>query len=127
MVLLPKPPEPKTKDSQVKRNVFFENDEMDLLATRFVGNNYRFVQIFQSQSNITSIGSSFIKFETTIKLFICLNIFFRYRENIVIPNMLGPAKIKTNEEKMIESVVESCFFKSFMACVLGNNIYFSNL
>lgn len=44
---------------------------------------------------------------------------FRYRENIVIPNNLGPPKIKTNEEKMIESVVESCFFKSFMACVLG--------
>ncbi|XP_055298847.1 mitochondrial import inner membrane translocase subunit Tim22 [Sitodiplosis mosellana] len=44
---------------------------------------------------------------------------YRYRENIVIPNNLGPPKIKTNEEKMIESVVESCFFKSFMACVLG--------
>lgn len=49
----------------------------------------------------------------------CFDYFFRYRENIVIPNNLGPPKIKTNEEKMIESVVESCFFKSFMACVLG--------
>lgn len=66
MVLLPKPPEPKTKDSAIKRNVFFENDELDSLATRFVGNNYRFVQIFQSQPNITSICSSFIKFETTM-------------------------------------------------------------
>lgn len=45
---------------------------------------------------------------------------FRYRENIVIPNFMGPPKIKTNEEKLIESTVESCFFKSFMACVLGN-------
>lgn len=44
---------------------------------------------------------------------------FRQRDNIVIPNFMGPPKIQTNEEKMIESVVESCFFKSFMACVLG--------
>lgn len=48
-----------------------------------------------------------------------IELFFRYRDNIVIPNFMGPPKIKTNEEKMIESVVESCFFKSFMACVLG--------
>lgn len=33
--------------------------------------------------------------------------------------MFGPVKIKTNEEKMIESAMDSCFFKSFMACVLG--------
>lgn len=46
--------------------------------------------------------------------------FFRFRENIVIPNHFGPPKILSNEEKMIESAVESCFFKSFMACVLGN-------
>lgn len=32
---------------------------------------------------------------------------------------MGPVQIKTNEEKLIESAVESCFFKSFMACVLG--------
>lgn len=38
----------------------------------------------------------------------------------MIPNHFGPPKILTNEEKMIESAVESCFFKSFMACVLGN-------
>lgn len=43
----------------------------------------------------------------------------RHRENIIIPNNLGPVKIKTNEEKMVESVLDSCFFKSFMACVLG--------
>lgn len=46
---------------------------------------------------------------------------FRFRENIIIPSNLGPVKIKTNEEKMIESVMESCFFKSFMACVLGKS------
>lgn len=32
---------------------------------------------------------------------------------------MGPVTIKTNEEKLVESVFESCFFKSFMACVLG--------
>lgn len=32
---------------------------------------------------------------------------------------MGPVSIKTNEEKMVESFFESCFFKSFMACVLG--------
>ncbi|EZA51438.1 hypothetical protein DMN91_007546 [Ooceraea biroi] len=43
----------------------------------------------------------------------------RFRENIIIPTLLGPVKIKTNEEKRIESVMESCAFKSFMSCVLG--------
>lgn len=28
-------------------------------------------------------------------------------------------QIKTNEEKMMDNVMESCFFKSFMSCVLG--------
>lgn len=44
---------------------------------------------------------------------------FRYRENIIIPKFLGPAIIKTNEEKMIESTIESCPFKSFSSCVIG--------
>lgn len=35
--------------------------------------------------------------------------------------MMGGA-IKTNEEKMIEATLESCFFKSFMACVLGKSL-----
>lgn len=43
----------------------------------------------------------------------------RYRENIVIPKGNGPVKIKTNEEKLIETAVESCAFKSAMACVMG--------
>lgn len=37
---------------------------------------------------------------------------------------MGPVTIKTNEEKLIESMFESCFFKSFMACVLGKNTLF---
>lgn len=44
---------------------------------------------------------------------------FRYRENIIIPKTLGPVQIKTNEEKMVESFFESCFFKSMMSCVVG--------
>lgn len=44
---------------------------------------------------------------------------YRFRENIIIPKNLGPVKIKTNEEKMVEAAFESCAFKSFMSCVLG--------
>ncbi|KAJ6623919.1 Mitochondrial import inner membrane translocase subunit Tim22, partial [Pseudolycoriella hygida] len=43
----------------------------------------------------------------------------RYRENIVVPKNHGPVAIKTKEEKMVESVFESCVFKSVMACVMG--------
>ncbi|KAM0735433.1 Mitochondrial import inner membrane translocase subunit Tim22 [Formica fusca] len=43
----------------------------------------------------------------------------RFRENIIIPRMLGPVQIKTIEEKRIESVMESCAFKSTMSCVIG--------
>ncbi|KAJ8956310.1 hypothetical protein NQ318_015046 [Aromia moschata] len=44
---------------------------------------------------------------------------YRYRENIIIPKNLGPVKIKTNEEKMVESFFESCAFKCLMSCVVG--------
>lgn len=43
----------------------------------------------------------------------------RFRENIVIPRILGPVQIKTIEEKRIESAMESCAFKSIMSCVIG--------
>lgn len=43
----------------------------------------------------------------------------RFRENIIIPRMLGPVQIKTIEEKRIERVMESCAFKSIMSCVIG--------
>ncbi|KAF5284220.1 hypothetical protein FQR65_LT00220 [Abscondita terminalis] len=43
----------------------------------------------------------------------------RYRENIVIPKSYGPVRIKTNEEKAVEAVFESCAFKSAMSCVVG--------
>ncbi|XP_075216620.1 mitochondrial import inner membrane translocase subunit Tim22 [Lycorma delicatula] len=44
---------------------------------------------------------------------------YRYRENIVVPRSMGPVFIKTNEEKMVEAVFESCAFKTGMSCVLG--------
>ncbi|XP_022127869.2 mitochondrial import inner membrane translocase subunit Tim22 [Pieris rapae] len=44
---------------------------------------------------------------------------YRYRENIIIPRVLGPVIIKTNEEKMIESTIESCPFKSLTSCIIG--------
>ncbi|XP_041972493.1 mitochondrial import inner membrane translocase subunit Tim22 [Aricia agestis] len=44
---------------------------------------------------------------------------YRYRENIIIPRFLGPVIIKTNEEKMIESTIESCPFKSVTSCIIG--------
>lgn len=43
----------------------------------------------------------------------------RFRENIIIPRILGPVIIKTNEEKMIETTVESCPFKSLTSCIIG--------
>ncbi|XP_013188338.1 mitochondrial import inner membrane translocase subunit Tim22 [Amyelois transitella] len=43
----------------------------------------------------------------------------RFRENIIIPRILGPIVIKTNEEKMIEATVESCPFKSLTSCIIG--------
>lgn len=43
----------------------------------------------------------------------------RFRENIIIPRILGPVQIKTIEEKRIESVMESCAFKSIMSGVIG--------
>ncbi|XP_071581037.1 mitochondrial import inner membrane translocase subunit Tim22 [Temnothorax nylanderi] len=43
----------------------------------------------------------------------------RFRENIIIPRMLGPVQIKTIEEKRIDSMMESCAFKSIMSCVIG--------
>lgn len=45
---------------------------------------------------------------------------YRYRENIIIPKTLGPVQIKTEEEKMVEAMFESCPFKSLMSCVIGN-------
>ncbi|XP_049879005.1 mitochondrial import inner membrane translocase subunit Tim22 [Pectinophora gossypiella] len=44
---------------------------------------------------------------------------YRYRENIIIPRVLGPVIIKTNDEKMIEATVESCPFKSLTSCIIG--------
>ncbi|XP_076753821.1 mitochondrial import inner membrane translocase subunit Tim22 [Xylocopa sonorina] len=43
----------------------------------------------------------------------------RFRENIIIPRTVGPIQLKTNEEKLVERVMESCTFKSIASCILG--------
>jgi hypothetical protein len=43
----------------------------------------------------------------------------RFRDNVIIPRMMGPVKIKTREEKMVEAAFDSCAFKTVMSCVLG--------
>lgn len=43
----------------------------------------------------------------------------RFRDNIIIPRMMGPVYIKSNDEKLVERVMESCGFKSLMSCVIG--------
>lgn len=48
----------------------------------------------------------------------------RYRENIIIPRMMGPIKIKTREEKFVEAAFESCAFKTVMSCVLGRLVLY---
>lgn len=50
----------------------------------------------------------------------------RYRENIYIPQVIGNNPFKTNEEKMIESVMESCAFKTAISTV-GGTIELDNL
>lgn len=42
------------------------------------------------------------------------------QDQIIIPRTYGPVMIKTNEEKFIEAAFESCAFKCFMSCTLGN-------
>ncbi|CAD6207963.1 GSCOCG00003221001-RA-CDS [Cotesia congregata] len=43
----------------------------------------------------------------------------RYRENIVIPRGPAPVHIVTNEEKAMQTFMESCVFKSIFSGVLG--------
>ena len=43
----------------------------------------------------------------------------RQRENIIIPRTMGPVKIKTRDEKIVESIFESCPFKCALSCVAG--------
>ncbi|KAI5725081.1 hypothetical protein M8J77_010727 [Diaphorina citri] len=43
----------------------------------------------------------------------------RYRENIYIPQVIGHNPFKSNEEKMMESIMESCAFKTVISTVGG--------
>lgn len=42
-----------------------------------------------------------------------------FRENIIIPRMMVPVQIKSNEEKQIERIMESCTFKCIMSGIFG--------
>lgn len=42
-----------------------------------------------------------------------------FPRRIIIPQSMGPVRIKSKEEKMIEAVQESCVFKSVLSCTLG--------
>uniref|UniRef100_A0A8D8QW19 Mitochondrial import inner membrane translocase subunit TIM22 n=1 Tax=Cacopsylla melanoneura TaxID=428564 RepID=A0A8D8QW19_9HEMI len=43
----------------------------------------------------------------------------RYRENIYIPQVIGHNPFKSNEEKIMESILESCAFKTVISTVGG--------
>jgi mitochondrial import inner membrane translocase subunit TIM22 len=44
---------------------------------------------------------------------------YRYREHVVIPRTVGPIQIKSDQEKQVEAIFESCAFKSVLATVAG--------
>ncbi|KAI4502894.1 hypothetical protein M0802_001938 [Mischocyttarus mexicanus] len=71
-------------------------------------NTGSYKEIFMSDADWDKMATDFIG-----------NFREKYRENIIIPRTIVPVQIKTNEEKMVESVMESCTFKSVMSCVLG--------
>ncbi|KAK7069350.1 Mitochondrial import inner membrane translocase subunit Tim22, partial [Halocaridina rubra] len=39
----------------------------------------------------------------------------RYRENMIIPRSFAPTVIKSNEEKRVEAIFESCPFKAVLS------------
>ncbi|CAG0892615.1 unnamed protein product [Cyprideis torosa] len=43
----------------------------------------------------------------------------RYRDNLVVPTMIGGMPFKTKEERMMEAALESCAFKTVMSTVIG--------
>lgn len=43
----------------------------------------------------------------------------RFRENIIIPRTVAPVQIKSNVEKRMETIAESCTFKSICSCFIG--------
>ena len=59
------------------------------------------------------------EFDQLSKYFIGNNC--RYRENIIVPRTAGPVQIKSDDEKRVEDLFQSCAFKSLTACVVGSN------
>lgn len=51
----------------------------------------------------------------------------QFREKIMMPTVMGRPVVKTIEEKTLDTITESCVFKSILSGVMGNflemNIY----
>lgn len=44
----------------------------------------------------------------------------QFREKIMMPTVLGRPVVKTVEEKTLDTITESCVFKSILSGVMGN-------
>lgn len=44
----------------------------------------------------------------------------QFREKIMMPTVLGRPVVKTVEEKTLDTITESCAFKSILSGVMGN-------
>lgn len=105
------PQDPELLNDVKRTKGFFQDPTMDRMARHFITlHRYFHFESFNNSSehNLLFLFSNFH-----------LLYFERYRENIIIPRNVGPVKILTNEEKMLNSFFDSCTFKSVMACVLG--------
>lgn len=79
---------------------------------------------FSSSSSSSGSGFTPQEMESMLKYFVGNN--YRYREQIIIPRTVGPVQIKTVDEKRVEAMFESCAFKSLIASVMGNLIFYEN-
>lgn len=44
----------------------------------------------------------------------------QFREKIMMPTVMGRPVVKTVEEKTLDTITESCVFKSILSGVMGN-------
>jgi len=45
----------------------------------------------------------------------------QFREKIMMPTVMGRPVVKSVEEKTLDTITESCAFKSILSGVMGNN------
>lgn len=48
----------------------------------------------------------------------------QFREKIMMPTVLGRPVVKTVEEKTLDTITESCAFKSILSGVMGNWMHY---